>query len=47
MMEEVEEEKIESECASEELPDLLAAIRAAHPYERPAIQVTPLVEVGT
>lgn len=38
-LEEVEEERIEFVCADELLKSVLAAIRKAHPYEEPAIEV--------
>ncbi len=41
-LEEVEEERIEVNCADELVTDVVAAIRAAHPYEEPAIDVYPL-----
>ena len=40
--EEVVEERIETLCAEERLRDVLSAIRRAHPYEEPAIDVYPL-----
>jgi hypothetical protein len=41
-LEEVEEEQIEITCADELVADVVAAIRAAHPYEEPAIDIYPL-----
>lgn len=41
-MEAIAEERIETVCAEERLRDALKAIRAAHPYEEPAIDVYPL-----
>ncbi len=38
----VAEERIETVCAEERLKDVLAAIRAVHPYEEPAIDIYPL-----
>lgn len=38
-LEEVEEERIEVNCADEIVADVVAAIRAAHHYEEPAIDV--------
>jgi hypothetical protein len=43
--EEVVEERIEMLCAEDRLRDVLAAIRHAHPYEEPAIDVYPLAEI--
>ena len=42
--EEVEEERIEFVCTEEKLQTVLAAIRKAHPYEEPAIDVWKLVD---
>lgn len=44
-LEEVAEERIETICASEKLEGILAAVRAAHPYEEPAIDVYPLLNL--
>lgn len=41
-LEEVEEERIEFVCAEENLAAVLKALRAAHPYEEPAIDVIRL-----
>ncbi|MGJ4943471.1 hypothetical protein ACQR1W_23035 [Bradyrhizobium sp. HKCCYLS1011] len=41
-LEAVEEERIETVCAEDRLRDALQAIRAAHPYEEPAIDVYPI-----
>ena len=38
----VEEERIETVCAEDRLRDVMAAIRRAHPYEEPAIDVYAL-----
>jgi hypothetical protein len=38
----VEEERIETVCAEDKLKAVLKAIRAAHPYEEPAIDVYPI-----
>jgi hypothetical protein len=43
--EEVAEERIEMLCAEDRLRDVLAAIRHAHPYEEPAIDVYLLAEI--
>lgn len=42
-LEEVEEEKIETVCPKEILPEVLKAVLAAHPYEEPAIDIYPLL----
>jgi hypothetical protein len=44
-LEEVEEERIEAICPVALLPSAIAAIRAAHPYEEPAIEVYPMLDV--
>ncbi|GLH82338.1 hypothetical protein SSBR45G_72470 [Bradyrhizobium sp. SSBR45G] len=44
-LETVEEERIETVCSGERLRTVLSAIRAAHPYEEPAIDVYPLAAV--
>ncbi|WP_315743701.1 MULTISPECIES: YqfO family protein [unclassified Bradyrhizobium] len=41
-LETVEEERIETVCAEDRLRGVLRAIRAAHPYEEPAIDVYPI-----
>ena len=41
-----EELKIEVCCQGERLCETLAAIRAAHPYEEPVINVIPLAATG-
>lgn len=41
-LEEVEEERIEFICSDDVLKSVLAAIRAVHPYEEPAIDVWKL-----
>ncbi|WP_035982161.1 NIF3 1 [Bradyrhizobium sp. STM 3843] len=41
-LEAVEEERIETVCAKDRLRDALQAIRTAHPYEEPAIDVYPI-----
>lgn len=38
------EVKIEMRCSGEALTAAIAAIRAAHPYEEPAIEAVPLKE---
>lgn len=42
-IEEVEEEKIETICPKEILPEVLKAVLGAHPYEEPAIDIYPLL----
>jgi hypothetical protein len=44
-IEAVAEARIETVCAAVRLSAALAAIRAAHPYEEPAIDVYALVEM--
>lgn len=39
VVEEVEEERIETVCESSRVREVIAAIRAAHPYEEPVIDV--------
>ncbi|MGJ5037171.1 hypothetical protein ACQR13_23925 [Bradyrhizobium sp. HKCCYLRH3059] len=45
-LETVEEERIETICAEDRLKAVLQAIRAAHPYEEPAIDVYPIEVVA-
>ncbi|MFA5829037.1 MAG: hypothetical protein WC843_00870 [Candidatus Gracilibacteria bacterium] len=42
-LEEVEEERIEVICSKENLEATLAAVKEAHPYEEPAIDIIPLL----
>jgi hypothetical protein len=42
-LEEVEEERIETICPAGKLGEVLAAVKKAHPYEEPAIDVYPLL----
>ena len=42
-LEEVEEERIETICPAQKLEEVLAAVKKAHPYEEPAIDVYPLL----
>lgn len=42
-IEEVEEERIETICSKEKLNEILKAVKVAHPYEEPAIDVYPLL----
>lgn len=44
-LEEVAEERIETEVARGRLSAVLRALRAAHPYESPAIHVTELLPI--
>jgi len=44
-LEEVEEERIEFVCAEKALEGVLAAIRKAHPYEEPAVDVWKLADI--
>jgi hypothetical protein len=39
----VEEERIETVCPSSKLDAVLAAVKKAHPYEEPAIDVYPVL----
>ncbi|CCD94492.1 conserved hypothetical protein [Bradyrhizobium sp. ORS 375] len=41
-LEAVAEDRIETVCAEDRLKPVLTAIRAAHPYEEPAIDVYPI-----
>lgn len=43
---EAEEIKIEVCCRAETLKETLRAVRAAHPYEEPVINVLPMVATG-
>lgn len=45
-LEEVKEEKIEFVCTKDALQGVLKAIRQAHPYEEPAIDVWKLEDVS-
>lgn len=44
-MESVEEEVIETLCHREIVEDVIAAVKKAHPYEEPAIDIIPLLAV--
>ena len=44
MLEKVDEEKIEVVVVEEHLSAVLSAVREAHPYEEPAIQVFPMLD---
>jgi hypothetical protein len=41
----VSEERIEFTCEKDKLTEIIAALRAAHPYEEPAIDVFPLLSI--
>lgn len=42
-IEQVEEERIETICPVGKLDDVLRAVKKAHPYEEPAIDIYPLL----
>lgn len=42
VLDEVQEERIETVCSEEKLPEVLEAIRRVHPYEEPALDVYPI-----
>jgi hypothetical protein len=42
----VAEERIEMVCAEDRLREVLSAIRRAHPYEEPAVDVYPLESIA-
>ncbi|HUA12915.1 MAG TPA: hypothetical protein VL989_00205 [Candidatus Sulfotelmatobacter sp.] len=42
-LEEVPEERIEVTCEQDKLNNIIVAIRRAHPYEEPAIDIYPLL----
>jgi hypothetical protein len=42
-IEQVEEERIEVICSFEKYKEVIAAVKKAHPYEEPAIDVYPLL----
>ncbi len=44
-LEQVAEERIEISCDSDSVKAVIAAIREAHPYEEPAIDIYELVEL--
>ncbi len=44
-VEKVEEERIETICPQEKVARIIAKIKKAHPYEEPAIDVYPLLEI--
>jgi hypothetical protein len=43
--EEVEEERVETPVERTRLAEVLKAVRAAHPYEEPVIEVYPLINI--
>lgn len=43
VLERVREVRIEMRCAARDVAEVLAAVRAHHPYEEPAIEVIPLL----
>ena len=45
-LQEAQELKVEVSCKGERLEETLRAIRAAHPYEEPVINVIPLLATG-
>ena len=47
VLEEVEEERIETICHTKELKAILKIIRQVHPYEEPAIDVYPLFAIDS
>lgn len=44
-MERVEEIKIEFVCEKNKVPAVIEALRKAHPYEEPPIEIYPLLDV--
>lgn len=42
----MEEEKLEVVCAVEKVNQVITALRKAHPYEEPAIEIIPLLDEG-
>ncbi|MBD2860168.1 NGG1p interacting factor NIF3 [Spongiibacter sp. KMU-158] len=45
-LETVDEYRVETLCDSAQLKAVVAALKAAHPYEEPAFDITALVDVG-
>ena len=43
-LETVEEEKLEVVCEVKKVKTVIAQLRAAHPYEEPAIDIVPLLD---
>jgi len=44
--EEVIEERIETPCQTSDLKRIIAAVKKAHPYEHPVIELYPLLDVA-
>lgn len=44
-IEKVEEERIETICSREKASEIIVKVRKVHPYEEPAIDVYPLLEL--
>lgn len=44
-MEEVEEERIETVCEKSKAPQIISAMKKAHPYEEVAYDVYPLLQI--
>ena len=42
-LEAVDEERIETVCYERDAPRIIAAVRSAHPYEEPVIDIFPLL----
>ena len=47
VLEQVEEERIEVLCSRNELSAIVKAVKEAHPYEEPALDVSPLEDVSS
>lgn len=45
-IEKVEEERIETICSNKNLNKALKALKKAHPYEEPAVDIYPLLNKG-
>lgn len=45
-LEKVSEVRVETICSESRLKEVLAALREAHPYEEPAIDVWRLLDIG-
>lgn len=45
ILEEVEEERIEVTCDKDKAKEVVSVIRANHPYEEPAIDIFPLLDL--
>ncbi len=44
--EEVIEERVETPCNRSDLPKIIAAVKAVHPYEEPVIEVYPMIDIS-